>query len=300
MGKNNTAINPERNTIAILSGKGGTGKTSIAVAIGYLLAHCGFKTLLIDLDFFTNGSTFFLCKGYADQNTKSMSELFSNNVDFNGVQPFVVPSSFSMGNLFLLPSITELERSDKQFALSAEFEKVHDFSARLKALITELRKTYLFDYVLIDTRGGTDHTSAGAAFAAESFVLVSEADKPSWHMGELLLSSVRKTKGQNGLYAEQVGFILNKVNLPPRVIESYLQDKWKIPHLGTIQFNEAIIRSFQQSKSPMITDKGNRFNQQIIEIVKRIFVSNSWNERHLDRLSSAYAPGVMRRLIDLF
>lgn len=299
MRRNGFFFNPDRRTIAVLSGKGGTGKTSISAAIGYILAHCGFKTLLLDLDFFTKGATFFLCKGYPANVAKSLSQLFTQNCEIAGTRSMVMPSSFSRGNLFLLPSVTESEKAQAHFSLSQEFGEIKEFTARLVAIIEHLKQNEAFDYVLLDTRGGTDYTSVGAAFAAGSFILVSEADKPSWHMGELLLDAIRKTKGTDGLYAEQIGFIINKVDLPSAAIETYLQDRWKAPHLGTIPFNEKSIRFFQQSKSPIVEDPGNRFSREVLTIVGRTFVSESWKQRQLERLSSIYAPGLVRRLVDI-
>lgn len=45
--------------ISLLSGKGGVGKTSIAVNIAHYAAQCGIKVLLVDCDTNTNGATTF-------------------------------------------------------------------------------------------------------------------------------------------------------------------------------------------------------------------------------------------------
>ena len=50
-------------TISFLSGKGGTGKTSIVANLGIILAQNGLKVLMIDMDFFTRGLTFYVTKG---------------------------------------------------------------------------------------------------------------------------------------------------------------------------------------------------------------------------------------------
>src|SRR2546428_11413251 len=43
--------------ISFVSAKGGTGKTSIAASTATVLSHLNLKTLLIDLDYATNGLT---------------------------------------------------------------------------------------------------------------------------------------------------------------------------------------------------------------------------------------------------
>ena len=45
--------------LSLLSGKGGSGKTTMALSMSVLLSECGVKTLLIDCDLTTNGATYF-------------------------------------------------------------------------------------------------------------------------------------------------------------------------------------------------------------------------------------------------
>ena len=46
-------------SIALMSGKGGSGKTSLALTMASLLSECKIKTLMIDCDMATNGATYF-------------------------------------------------------------------------------------------------------------------------------------------------------------------------------------------------------------------------------------------------
>lgn len=45
--------------LVLLSGKGGSGKTSLALAMASMLANCRIKVLLVDCDLSTNGATYF-------------------------------------------------------------------------------------------------------------------------------------------------------------------------------------------------------------------------------------------------
>ena len=60
------------NIISLVSGKGGVGKTVIVANLGLELAQRGYRVLLIDMDFFTHGLTFYLTKG---------KERFGSSVD---------------------------------------------------------------------------------------------------------------------------------------------------------------------------------------------------------------------------
>ncbi|MCL2220821.1 MAG: ParA family protein [Oscillospiraceae bacterium] len=46
-------------SLAIISGKGGSGKTTLAISLSQLLATCGKRVLLINCDMSTHGATYF-------------------------------------------------------------------------------------------------------------------------------------------------------------------------------------------------------------------------------------------------
>lgn len=65
--------------LALLSGKGGSGKTTIALSLAKMLSECGLKTMLIDCDIATNGATYFFeAKLERTKNYLSLLNLFSS------------------------------------------------------------------------------------------------------------------------------------------------------------------------------------------------------------------------------
>ena len=42
-----------------MSGKGGSGKTTLSLTMAYMLSSCNLNVLLVDCDLSTNGATFF-------------------------------------------------------------------------------------------------------------------------------------------------------------------------------------------------------------------------------------------------
>ena len=46
-------------SVALLSGKGGSGKTTLSLTIAYMFASYELKVLLVDCDLLTNGATYF-------------------------------------------------------------------------------------------------------------------------------------------------------------------------------------------------------------------------------------------------
>ena len=60
-------------TLALLSGKGGSGKTSLALSIATMLNDCEIKVLLVDCDLSTNGATYFYESKLPDEVNKTTS-----------------------------------------------------------------------------------------------------------------------------------------------------------------------------------------------------------------------------------
>ena len=81
---------------AFVSGKGGVGKTVIVSNLGKLMAEVGKKTLLVDMDFFTHGLTFYVSKGKRNFNYCVLDLLSSEgeSIEYEKISQ----------NLYLLPS----------------------------------------------------------------------------------------------------------------------------------------------------------------------------------------------------
>ena len=92
-------------SIALLSGKGGSGKTTIALSIASLLSECNIRCLLIDCDFSTNGATFFYEKKLAERKYLSFYNIIT---DKTYITDFVTINEY----LSFLPSVPSLEQFD--------------------------------------------------------------------------------------------------------------------------------------------------------------------------------------------
>ena len=69
--------------LALLSGKGGSGKTTLALSIASMLSNCCLKVLLVDCDLSTNGATYFY-EGKMSEKTNELGsfyKIFINNED---------------------------------------------------------------------------------------------------------------------------------------------------------------------------------------------------------------------------
>lgn len=278
-------------TLAVLSGKGGTGKSAITASFGYLLGHLGFKTLLVDLDIFTHGLTYYGLPGVKEIRGLTLSDVFLSG-EKGAISCLPVSHPFAQSNLYILPSINPGKKPDQDIHFLEEVCTITGFRNRLKELIRYAVNRHGFEYVIIDTRGGTDHTSTAAALCADAFVMVSEADKPSWDMGGFLLSSIDRMETRENLQTMRAGFIINKNVLPEKEIADYLKKKWQIPCLGSIAYDPFTVQCFQEDKVPVGEDPGAGFSRSVILISRRLFVSGKWSDHELKKLNALSGTGM--------
>ncbi len=297
----NTPTKSKRNetqVLAIVSGKGGTGKSIITASIGYLLAHCGFKTLIVDLDLFTSGLTFYSLADYPRQSSNSLRDIFdiyretridSESLIYN-IDTINIPNPFCEQNLYLTPAISTGKRNANNLSMIDTKIKIEELINILQRVIEFVIEQKDFEYVILDTRGGGDITSIGAALAAGAFIIVTEGDKTSWDVGGVLIDRIYETnkilesnQGYNNNLIS-LGFILNKNVLPSEAIEAFLRRNWGCPSLTTIPLDREAIRYFQEDTVPVAVDITCDFSRSILPLIRKIFVSKSWSSDSLEKL----------------
>ena len=141
-------------TIAVLSGKGGTGKTSVCAAVSCALARDGFRVLAIDCDVGLQNLDISL--GMADSGALSFLDVCQGEYDLSQAAQH---PRFS--NLFFLTAPVYRHRMDLNLA---------DF----RDMLAKARKE--FDYVLLDAPAGIDSGFELAARYAQRIILVTQAD----------------------------------------------------------------------------------------------------------------------------
>ena len=140
--------------IAVLSGKGGTGKTSVCAAVCAAMARDGYKVLAIDCDVGLQNLDISL--GMSDSGALSFLEVCGGGYDLS--QAAVHPC---YPNLHFLTSPANR---------SAESVDLESFGR----LITEARKQY--EYIFLDAPAGIDSGFQLAARFAQRIVVVTLAD----------------------------------------------------------------------------------------------------------------------------
>jgi chromosome partitioning protein len=122
--------------IAIANQKGGVGKTTTAVNLGFALAEEGVRVLLIDLDPQGNATS---SLGMQELEGESLYEPLLGGVS---VAEKILPTR--LPRLFIVPADLDLAGAEVEIA------RMNDHLTRLKETLRPLRADDTFDYVLLD------------------------------------------------------------------------------------------------------------------------------------------------------
>lgn len=262
---------------AIASGKGGTGKSMIASSLGYILSHCGFKTLLIDADVATAGLTYYLLGDSSVEIEFAIEDRWlltkEQPKELNSrPQSLAVRHEFCRDNLFFVPAVRSSQKRQPELSLGAQDAETYKES--ISGIIHELTAISEYDFILIDTRGGTDASSVGACLSSNGFVIVTEADKTSWDVGRVLLNTIKEERSQT----KCLGFILNKNVLPSDAIEVFLRRHWECPHLTTIPLDKDAVRYYQEDKVPVGENLESAFSIALMPTCRKLFMNSKWSD----------------------
>ena len=192
--------------ISFLSGKGGAGKTSVAIGISYLLNDAGFKVLLIDFDFATNGASYFYKYLYPSY-TKVIGiyELINKqDIDLNKILPDIHNISLKVKEgLYFVPS--RVNFSKKLPLRDSIIVKESDLKSFLFSLIRLCRGEY--DFIIIDNQAGSNLTSKVAASVSDKVIIVSELDPISSDAVDTLLIQIGE------VFPEYRRHLINKLDI---------------------------------------------------------------------------------------
>ena len=156
--------------IAIVSGKGGTGKTTSTAAISSCLATLGKKTLCIDFDAGLRNLDLSLCM--TDFAVKDYMDLIGDNPDLAKI----CSESPQIPNLYFVaaPVIDDPDHPDDE-SLKAMFDKIRDE----------------FDYCIIDAPSGVGSGFRRACLCADMVIIVTAGELSAMRDAQQAASIIR-------------------------------------------------------------------------------------------------------------
>lgn len=141
--------------IAVVSGKGGTGKTTFTANVGLALAHMGYRTLCVDCDITLRNLD--LALDLSDSAMMDFSDVALGRCTLD--EAAVKHRRYPLLRLLTAP------QTDDALTLTKR---------QLRRLMTEIHETY--DYCLIDAPAGLGLGFRMATFCADSVIVVTNTD----------------------------------------------------------------------------------------------------------------------------
>lgn len=220
-------------TIAIASGKGGAGKSTVTANLGALLSRDGFRTLIIDADIGLRAQDALL--GLENRVVYDLVDL----IDGGCLPEEALLPCESWPGLFLLPA--------------AQFSRAKAIDAkRFRRLLTPLRAG--FDFVLIDCPAGLERGLRNVLGAGiDEILLVTAPDDLSLRCAE----RVRQLADEKGL--ERPRLIVNRID--PGLVRGHIMisaatasQVIDLPLLGEIPDDPAVGLALLKHTLPVLYD----------------------------------------------
>src|SRR6185312_16651816 len=160
------SIHTAPKTVAIVSGKGGSGKTMIATAFAQGIATQSKKVLLVDADLGTGGLTYYLGFDLFDRGRSG----FADYLNASGELPYITkPRAEALAKDEFLNFIRLLPVGEHRF-LNRSVSMIE--RGTIESLIEKLEDK--FHVVIFDCRGGIDEESLTICAAVDEVVIVVE------------------------------------------------------------------------------------------------------------------------------
>lgn len=206
--------------IAITSGKGGVGKTTLVANIGIALSQRGFKVCLIDADIAMANLSLLLGM------QSSPITLHDVLLGESGIEDAIYDGP---AGVKFIPSGLSLEN----------YRRVDP--ERLESVVSSISNQ--FDFILLDAPAGIERNVIATISAADDVILVATPDPPS-------IADVLKTKiTAQRLNRRPVGIILNFVRHEKgEISDTDVMKMLELPLYGLIPYDPEVRKSFLQER----------------------------------------------------
>jgi len=238
--------------LTLFSGKGGSGKTTIALCLAKMFSECNIKTLLIDCDIATNGATYFFEKKFTEKEKyKEFYDLFLNECK-TGKQLFFLSELFAFipANLYFpnegCPEITT--ESGKALFLNNIQRLENDF-----------------DMIIFDCQAGYSSILSIMLNVSTVNLIVLEPDSIS-------ISSIRVLYAQVSALIEKTATyqIYNKITKEEcEIYKDFVYGMFNA--LPPIEFNWEVRKAFAYAKIPEMANTDIDFGKDVYALSTLLF-----------------------------
>ena len=282
--------------LCFVSPKGGTGKTLFSATASYLLQKSGLNVVAIDADFSTRGLSLYLLgdilqsKELDIASKHCLADAFLESIPVEKITPLTIDAGWFEHNVVI--SNRDVWRGgvpDERFLGGLPNEPTAtrigptDYFHFLDRLCQRFRRQ--FDYVIIDTRGGYDFTTAAPAVAADGYVIVLEADAVSInqvHGFKMKLDQFAQSLAgteEPRSQAHLKGFIVNKAisQIDNFVFPEQLLRIYGAKTFGVVPVDRDAIRAYQKKEIPAQEFPESEFSYYSLKAIEHLIApSENW------------------------
>lgn len=242
--------------LALLSGKGGSGKTTLALSIASMMSNCGIDVLLVDCDLSTNGATYFYENRLAEQNGTVVSfyELLFNT-NSAGNEHLIRINDF----MDFMPSILQITKKNTNS---------YTYNEKDSGILDRFKEKFAdkYDAILFDCQAGYTDILKLVLPIVDINLFVMEADAIS-------SSAIRSLYLKIGDYINEkkVYQVFNKATDEEYKIYSKLSGGTVFTNIETVMFDWKIRKAFSIAEIPDMENTSASYGVQIYNISKVLF-----------------------------
>ena len=234
-------------TIVFTSGKGGVGKSSMTINIGYALAKKGAKVCLIDADFGLKNLDVMM--GLENRVIYDLKDVIESRCTLNQI----LVKDKRMNSLFLLPACKSLSLDN----LNVEY---------MMNMINELKKN--FEYILIDSPAGIEKGFQYASGLSKEAIIVVTLDVVSLRDADRVVGLLLK-QGVTDLHMLVNKFNEDDIHKGRSLTLKDAYDILSIPLLGIVYDDHSMIEANNKGM-PIYMNQHHYMSGCFDRIVKRL------------------------------
>lgn len=243
-------------SLALISGKGGSGKTTIGLSISEMLASCGKKILFIDCDMSTHGATYFFEPFITDKNNYLTTiEFFTKNIDKENKKILNEKKLLNVAkNIDFIPSCIDFSKPFFE-DIRMEFSK-NDYEI--------LKNEY--DLIVFDCQAGYSLVTDMILDITDYNLIVMEEDAISSSSVRVLHTQLSRQLDNSKTYQ-----VFNKLSDEDYEIYKKIVNGTIFTNLTPVMFDWSVKRAFIAHDLPEINENNPILTENIYNLTCEIF-----------------------------